>query len=237
MRLSGFEFRPAFVPTVAAILALLATLSLGRWQLNRADEKRSFERQYQVVRLEPPVLLTGREADLARLRFRKLVAQGEFAGKEQIFIDNQVQNARPGYNVLTPLKLEGDSHYVLVNRGWIERGPQYPSPPQVPARNGRQTVAGYGALPPKRFLELSTTTVQGSVWQNFTFERYRLATGLDVLPIILVQTMANGNGLTPVVTQPDFGVARHEGYAFQWLALSATIIGLYVYWSTRRLKK
>lgn len=236
MRLGPIDFAPSLLPSFAALLAVALTASLGRWQLNRAEEKRGLERQYAAMQSAPALELSGHEGDASSLQFRQLMAEGVFDGSKQIFIDNQVENGLAGYHVLTPLKLGDGQRYVLVNRGWVVRGADYPAPPRAAVPSGRLRVQGYGAQPTKRFLELSPGTVQGRVWQNLTFERYRLATGLELLPIILVQTVANAEGLVPVRAHPDFGTSMHEGYAFQWFALSAAIVFIYLFVNMRYVK-
>lgn len=237
MRLGPIEFRVSLVPTVAAAVAVALTVSLGRWQLSRAEEKRGLERDYATNQTAAPVLLTGNEPDAASLRFCRLVGEGEYLPARQIFIDNQVNNESAGYHVLTPLRIGDSGRYVLVNRGWIARGPDYPDPPQAPVPTGRIRVEGYGALPVKRFLELSSDTVAGDVWQNLTFERYRRATGLDLVAVILVQTTGIRDGLVAVHERPDFGIAIHEGYAFQWFALTAAIVAIYFFVNARHAKR
>jgi surfeit locus 1 family protein len=234
VRFGPFEFAPTVVPTVAAAFAIALMVCLGRWQLTRAGEKEMLRHQYEVTRTAPAVSVTGREGDEARhLQFRQLTVAGEFEPTQQIFLDNQVENGQAGYYVLTPLKLLDDRRYVLINRGWIARGPEYPAPPKVAVPSGRVKLQGYGALPAKRFLELSADTVQGDVWENVTFERYERITGLPLLPIILVQTVGNLQGLTPLKEQADFGITKHQGYAFQWFALSVAVMAIYVYVNTR----
>jgi len=238
IRVGSYEFSPGWIPTIAMLCVVALTGALGRWQLNRADEKRALQHQYEVVRTEPPIALTGREgAEAQHLQFRQLTAEGEFDAAKQIFLDNQVENERAGYYVLTPLRLADQRHYVLVNRGWIARGPEYPAEPRVSVPGGRLKVQGYGALPVKRFLELSGNTVQGFVWQDVPFERYERATGLQLLPVILVQSTGNGEGLLPVQQYPEFGITKHQGYAFQWFALSAAVIATYLFVNTQRVKK
>lgn len=238
MRFGHFEFTPTLIPTIAAVAAIALTASLGQWQLRRADEKRALQRQYDTVRANPAVILTGQEGDGAKdLQFHRLIAEGEFDATKQIFLDNQVNDERAGYYVFTPMKLGNDRHYVLVNRGWLARGSDYPAPPKVAAPVGVVKLQGYGALPTKRFLELSENTVEGSVWQNITFTRYEHAMGLALLPIILVQTTGNAEGLSPVKEQVEFGISRHQGYAFQWFGLSIAVIAIYLFVNTRYLKK
>jgi len=77
-------------------------------------------------------------------------------------------------------------------------------------------------------LELSAETVQGKVWQNFTAQRFRERTGVELLPLVVLQQGGNAQGLVRVKAEPDFGILRHYGYAVQWFALAATALVLYV---------
>ena len=78
------------------------------------------------------------------------------------------------------------------------------------------------------FLELSSKVMEGNVWQNLVLERYRQATGLKVQPIVIHQDAGDGDGLAREPVQPDTGISRHQGYAFQWFSLAILIAVLYV---------
>jgi surfeit locus 1 family protein len=139
-------------------------------------------------------------------------ASGDFQAAGQIYVDNQVLQERAGYFVVTPLQLR-DGAVVLVNRGWIARGPAYPDPPPAPPPAGTVEVTGLATLPPARFLELGPA-VSGNVWQK-------------VLPVIVLSD-APGAGLEAVHETPDSGVAKHREYALTWFALAATTLALWV---------
>jgi surfeit locus 1 family protein len=239
IRLGSFEFAPTLLPTVAAACAVVLTVLLGNWQLNRAGEKEVLQYQYAAIQTAATFQVTGKEEGEVgrRLQFRQLLAEGEFEADKQIFLDNQVENGQAGYHVLAPLKLKNSKAHVLVNRGWIARSAEYPAPPYVATPVGQLKLQGYGLLPSKRFLELSTDTIEGKVWENITIERYERATGLKLLPIILVQTVGNAHELKAIPEHHDFGIAKHQGYAFQWFALSATVIAIYLYLNTRSMRK
>lgn len=213
--------------------AIALTGFLGHWQQERVSEKRALQHEYETRRLLPPVSVGARTRDPA-LRYRRALAEGEWQATGQIFVDNQVQRNVAGYHVITPLKLLGTESVVLVNRGWVPRGPSYPAPPPVEVPPGRVTVAGHLSLPITRFVELSSHAVEGTVWQNLTIERYRNATKRDVLPFVLLEQSAR-LPLEVVTEQPDARAEKNLEYMLTWYALAITVILLWAVLSTKRV--
>jgi surfeit locus 1 family protein len=108
------------------MIALL--ISLGRWQLRRADEKRvlfdSFAAGTDVTR----------QIDLSTAglpRYQHIEAGGHYDQARQILIDNMVNAERAGYFVITPFALTGGG-WVLVNRGWVPLGASRADRPAIP---------------------------------------------------------------------------------------------------------
>ena len=217
----------------AALLALL--LALGRWQLNRAGEKEARQALYDARLGETPVVLTGSVADPQPLLYRRVRAAGEWIAARQIFIDNQIRAGRAGFTVITPLRLEGREEAVLVNRGWIARGAEFPRAPAVAVPAGRVEVSGLATRPPARYRELSAQTVVGDVWQNLSIERYAAQSGLKLLPVVVLAD-APAPGLAAVSEKPDAGVAKHYEYALTWFALAATVLALWLALNVRRVR-
>lgn len=209
-------------------------LWLGRWQLDRAGEKEARQALYDARLGESPVVLTGAVPDAQPLLYRRVRAAGEWIAARQIFVDNQIRDGRAGFNVITPLRLEGGDEAVLVNRGWIARNAaEYPRAPAVAVPAGRVEVAGLATRPPARYRELSPETVSGNVWQNLSIEKYAAASGLRLLPVVVLADTP-GAGLAPVREKPDAGVAKHHEYALTWFALATTVLVLWLALNLRR---
>jgi surfeit locus 1 family protein len=221
------EFQPRLVPTLAALLALALTLYLGQWQQGRAQEKRALQTQFDQRSTAVPLMLTGGALDPQVVKYRRAVANGSWVKSSQIYIDNKFDQSSVGYHVITPLKLADSERYVLVNRGWIARGNNYPQPPTLDAPAGQVNVVGTIVLPTDKFLELRTSTAEGEVWQNLTIERFRATSTLDVLPVVLLAANADP-GLRVVGQQPDAGVAKHVEYMLTWYSLAATVVVLWL---------
>ena len=226
------HFYPRLIPSLAAIAMIGLTVSLGRWQLERAAEKSVLQTLLESRLKEAQLRLNAAHRDSEAVRYRLVSVRGEYVEGKQIYLDNKSLGDRVGYHVVTPLRMENSLASVLVNRGWIARSKEYPTPPSVAAPYGMVEVSGMAALPSKRFLELSEVTMEGRVWQNLTLERVRETLGLDVLPIILLAEKS-GPELIPVRETPDTGIDIHRGYAFQWFALASAI---FIVWLAVNIK-
>jgi len=143
-------------------------------------------------------------------RFRPVLASGTFDASHQVLLDNRIHEGRPGFLVVTPLVL-ADGRTVLVDRGWVAAGATRDALPSMPPPTGTVTIAGRVNQPPASYLELSTETARGPVWQNLNLARYEDATGLRVLPVVVEQTSATDekDKLVRDRPAPDLGVERY----------------------------
>lgn len=235
IRIGALCFAPRLLTTVAAAALIALLLSLGRWQLDRAHEKEARQAIFESRMRETAVQLTGSVPAAEPLLYRRVRAAGTWIAERQIFIDNQIREGRAGFNVVTPLRLEGKKEAVMVNRGWIARTAAYPRPPPVGVPPGRVEVSGMATLPPRRFLELSSETIAADVWQNLSLDRYRALTGLDILPVVVLDE-SPAPGLAAIRETPDAGVAKHREYALTWLLLAATTLVLWIVLNLRRVR-
>ncbi|HUJ01049.1 MAG TPA: SURF1 family protein [Usitatibacter sp.] len=233
MRIGSWTFAPRLVPTLAAAAFIALTGSLSRWQAHRAQEKDRRQHLYEERMAQPPLDLAGR-VDSEAILFRRVRADGTWIARKQVFVDNQVQEGRAGFDVVTPLRIEPGGAVVLVDRGWVARTAAYPEPPRVEVPAGRVEVQGIAALPPARFLELQPSeAIIGSVFQNLSLERYRKWSGIDVLPVEVFADPA-GPGLLAVHEQPDAGADQNRQYEATWFLLAATAAALWVGLNLRR---
>jgi cytochrome oxidase assembly protein ShyY1 len=128
----------------------------------------------------------------------------------------------------------GSGRYVLVNRGWVAGLPDRSRLPEVTTPGATVQITGLAVVPGRRFLELSTNVAEGKVWQNLTLERYRQAFPIPLQPVVIQQESELADGLVREWDPPDLGINKHYGYAFQWLALAATVLVFYLVTHVRR---
>jgi surfeit locus 1 family protein len=174
--------------------------------------------------------------DPASLLHRTVTLRGRWMPEHTVYLDNRQMNDRPGFYALTPLMLD-DGSAVLVQRGWLPRDPAdrtHITAPPPPA--GRVQVQGRIALDSPRLFEFDAAA-SGPIRQNLHVASYAQETALPLRPLIIVQEdgqSAPADGLLRQWPVPAADVSKHYGYAFQWFAMSALIMGLYVWFQLIR---
>ena len=232
---------------LAAALAVGVALRLGFWQLDRAAQKTSAQ-ALMAGRSAAPVLdaasfATLCCADPAALHYRTLRLRGQWLAEHSVWLENRQMNGRPGFFLVTPLRLEGRPESLLVQRGWAVRdADDRMRLPDVVTPAGAVEVEGLIAPPPARLYELAPSG-SGLIRQNLDLPALAAQTGLALLPVSLRQRDRPGqpgDGLLRQWPQPAVDVQKHHGYAFQWFALGTLMTGFYVWfqfvrpWRARR---
>lgn len=203
--LAGYSFRPRLWALALAATACAAGIALGNWQAGRADEKR---------------------AAAAELDKRRLSLRGVFRADLTVLLDNKIRNHRAGYEVVTPLRVDGE--HVLVNRGWFPRGGKEP-----PAPEGDVRIVGFALERLPQALRIGEES-KSRVRQNLDVAAYAAETGLKLRPMVVEQHSDTGDGLLREWPRPDAGAEKNDAYSFQWYSLAALALVLALVLSFRR---
>ena len=217
--------------TLVALAAGAATFSLGLWQWGRAQEKLALQAAIQARQALPPLAqdalrVAPRSPDLMH---RAVALRGHWIARHTVYLDNRQMQGRPGFYVVTPLRLAGSDAVVLVQRGWAPR--HFTDREQLPAIEtpaGEVTLVGRIAPAPSKLYEFDGAAT-GPIRQNLELAAFRAETGLPLVEGSVQQTGAPGEGLLRDWPVPASGADKNYGYAFQWWALCGVIFILYVW--------
>jgi surfeit locus 1 family protein len=69
----------------------------------------------------------------------------------------------------------------------------------------------------------------GLIRQNLDIQAYAEEIRQPLIPVLVLQTGAASEGLQRDWAAPNNGVDKHHGYAVQWFALCALVLGLYAW--------
>ena len=141
--------RPAWMPTIAALAAIVLFVMAGNWQHRRMNEKEACSAQSRAALAAAPAPLPADVADWRAWRFRRVIVTGRFDAARQILIDNKVHGGSAGFDVVAPLAL-ADGRVVLVDRGWTPVGRTRATLPDLPPPQGVVTIHGRVDIPAGR---------------------------------------------------------------------------------------
>jgi len=237
-----------FAPTVLGTALLLAVgtglVSLGLWQLRRAEEKRELLSAYaQGTQGGPGAALDLSTADMRRLpRYLQVSAAGRYDGGRQILLDNMPSaQGQPGYQVLTPFVLQASGAVLLVDRGWVPLGPTRAVLPSIGiGRSGEEptrVVRGRLDELPRPGVRLGQAEVPVGWPKVLNYPEYAELAGVygeRLLPRILLLGSDEPDGYERQwQLRFGFGPERHTGYAITWFAMAATLFIIYLVVSFR----
>jgi surfeit locus 1 family protein len=231
--LRGYSFHLRGWALAAAALACVAFVSLGQWQSRRADEKRALGLALEQAARAPAVELTP-DSEPAALIHKRVSVHGPFLAERTVLLDNKLRHGKPGYEVVTPLRIGNSNAYVLINRGWIAAPPRREVLPPVRTAEGEQRIEGVALERLPQALRAGTEP-KGRVRQNLIVADFAAETGLRLHPVVVEQHSAADDGLAREWPRPDLGVEKHESYSLQWYSLAALAVALALVLSFRRV--
>ena len=222
--------------SAAALAGVVTTLALGQWQLGRAAEKQALQsaidHQAQLTALTAADVSTS--TALADVIHRQATLQGQWLPEATVYLDNRQMAARPGFFVLTPLRLTGTNALLMVQRGWAPRDFMDRNRlPDVLTPEGEVRILVRMAPPPSKLYDFQGAPT-GPIRQNIDLAAYAAETRLPLLTQLSALELAPGTGTANdglLRNWPAFntGIDKHHGYAFQWFGLSGLIALLYVW--------
>jgi surfeit locus 1 family protein len=220
---------------------LAVLLSLGRWQLHRAEQKRAlydaFDHGTDATR---PI-----DAQTVPLpRYQHIEVRGKYDGSRQILIDNMTNaEGRAGYFVITPFAL-AEGGWLLVNRGWVPVGPSRSVLPVVEVSDIARTVRGRTDRLPVAGITLGHPAELHPAYPavaNFPSHRE--------IEVVLHESSWNHaadlvlldpdqpDGYVRQWQAPGFPPLRHVAYAVQWFGLALALCVIYFATNLRRSKE
>jgi len=220
------RFAPALHWTLLAALGVALFVSLGRWQLHRAEEKRALFAGF-AAGSAAAVMLPENFRPIER--YRRVTASGRYDSSRQFLLDNMTRDGVPGFHVLTPL-VQYDSRVVLVDRGFVPLTGSRSDLPDLRVGEGQRTVTGRADNLPQAAVTLAAAAATG--WPRIiSFPRMpevAEALSAQVYPQVVLLDADQPEGYLRDWRPPGMAPDRHVAYAVQWFGLAATVLVTWV---------
>jgi surfeit locus 1 family protein len=238
-------FSPELITSLLALAFLYSFVSLGLWQLDRAEEKRAQYAEFESRQLAEAIdfnLKKNYQLDQQALIWRHVRASGEFLEQYQILLDNQVEDTHAGYYIYTPFKLGQSDKVVLVNRGWLAVGTNREKTPELVVTNGRVDIKAVVKEIPKTGLllkELPPEQMSETVYrvQRINIEELEELTKTRLLSYIVRLEPGSEHGYLRKWRLPGSGESTNLGYAFQWLAFAIVLLIIYLVLNIKKMEQ
>ena len=225
-------FQRKWILTTLLVLAGTALcVRLGIWQLDRLEQRRAFNHQFESMRAMP-VLDLNQDVpkEIMQMEWRDVQVQGEYDFENQIALRNQYLGSEYGYHLLTPLRFNQQA--IFVDRGWIpaegndspEDWRKYDEPGgvsltgQIRLGQAKPAIGGVADALPEDGSRLA-------VWSNADVEKIASQIPYPVLPVYIQPEVDEQDTDPPIPYAPTIEITEgpHFGYALQWFTF-ATIL-------------
>lgn len=231
----GFLRRPVWIGgALLAVAAATLFVGLGVWQLDRHDQRRTFNAAVEAAgegAPEPVAALAAGEA----AEYHPAEVAGKYLPGTTVLLQNRSHRGRSGYHVISALAAEGGA-VVAVDRGWvplevIDDPAGVPPPPAGEVvvagrlregRSGATVTPASGGLPDR--LNSVDLAELAALWQA------------EVAPVyveLIGQTPPLVAGDPLPVDPPDLAAGPHLAYAFQWFAFAVIAVAGFVVLAVR----
>ena len=244
MQIDIGSFWPRWIPTLATVILFPLLLLLGFWQLERADQKEVLYKTYQQRSLLDLVDINQEQSYLSNrgdLLWRKARVTGQYVDDKILLLDNQINDGAAGYFVFSPIRIEQTAKRLLVNRGWVPADPYRNIVPDIDVSPGLVTVNGIFKDPPVTGVVFSDSIVEDMGnrvirLQDIDIDELSKVLGMSLYPFVLRLESSSATGFIRDWPQPGSGKDRHIGYAFQWFAMAAILLIIFVITNNKRYK-
>jgi cytochrome oxidase assembly protein ShyY1 len=245
----------------AMLILAVVFVSLGNWQLSRAEDRRIIAETITAGQDATIVTLSTQSTLDGILPWQPAQVTGRWRPEQSFLLDNRNLDGRPGLWLATPLELAPDRS-LLVVRGWLARPiGQYNALPAITVPNGLITLEGevathiprlysLGEEAPIQFIDKTTLTIrEGETLlplkdlprrQNVSIAELSDDLNQAFLPFVLLQTSTVADDLfIQQWPKPSIDADKNVGYAIQWFGfagIALVAIGVLLWRMPRRAK-
>ena len=217
------------VPSILILATMAFLVSLGFWQLDRADQKRTIEASIQKANTGVVELIVNQN-ELLNKEYYEVRLQGSYISDKQFIYDNQIVDQASGYYVLTPFVLTGQSNAIMINRGFIPWNGRRDQLADIAVDSASREIKIQVSKPIKR-IELKTSDISNQfpvLIQAIDFDVIEEISSTSFVDVIGLLDPSSDDGFVRKWEPYTGSIEKHIGYAIQWflMALVLGIIGI-----------
>ncbi len=213
---------------IFAIIFVPITISLGLWQIERANEKKVIISNYDKLLVSTPIALQ-KEQPLEN--WQPIETVGAYQDLV-IYEDNAINSGKAGFKVYH-LFQNGDGTFIFVHRGFIERNLIKNNLPRIDTPVGKKNIKGTTLFKQNNTFVKNIEESDIRIIQEFNtpvlIKRFPILKDRYLHPFLFNLDVRDADKFQPIEKPVNMTATKHIGYAIQWFGLCAALIILTIY--------
>ena len=213
---------------IFAIIFVPITISLGLWQIERANEKKVIISNYDKLLVSTPIALQ-KEQPLEN--WQPIETVGAYQDLV-VYEDNAINSGKAGFKVYH-LFQNGDGTFIFVHRGFIERNLIKNNLPRIDIPVGKKNILGTTLFKQNNTFVKNIEESDIRIIQEFNtsvlIERFPILKDRYLHPFLFNLDVRDADKFQPIEKPVNMTATKHIGYAIQWFGLCAALIILTIY--------
>ena len=213
---------------IFAIIFVPITISLGIWQIERANEKKLIIANYDKLLVSAPIAL---QKNQMLNNWQPIETTGTYQDTV-VYEDNAINNGKAGFKVYHLFRND-DGTYIFIHRGFIERNLIKNNLPEVDIPTQKKSIFGTTLFKQNNTFVKNIEESDSRIIQEFNasllIDKYPMLKDKYLHPFLFNLDIRDENKYQPIEKPVNMTASKHIGYAIQWFGLCAALIILTIY--------
>ena len=213
---------------IFAIIFVPITISLGIWQIERANEKKLIIANYDKLLVSAPVAL---QKNQMLNNWQPIETTGTYEDTI-VYEDNAINNGKAGFKVYHLFRND-DGTFIFIHRGFIERNLIKNNLPEIEIPTEKKSIYGTTLFKQNNTFVKNIEESDSRIIQEFNpsllIDKYPMLKDKYLHPFLFNLDIRDVNKYQPIEKPVNMTASKHIGYAIQWFGLCAALIILTIY--------
>ncbi len=213
---------------IFAIIFVPITISLGMWQIERANEKKLIIANYDKLLVSAPIAL---QKNQMLNNWQPIETTGTYEDTI-VYEDNAINNGKAGFKVYHLFRND-DGTFIFIHRGFIERNLIKNNLPEVEIPTEKKLIYGTTLFKQNNTFVKNIEESDSRIIQEFNasllIDKYPMLKDKYLHPFLFNLDIRDVNKYQPIEKPVNMTASKHIGYAIQWFGLCAALIILTIY--------
>ena len=211
--------------SIFVFFSIILFCSLGTWQIYRLQWKLDLINEINYGLNSESVPYSKKNI----INYQKVKFSGTFDFGKQIYLYSLNSNGKPGYDIITPLKINSNE-ILIVNRGWISNDlKNNKNINKMKSKSFEGIVKKISKPNPFK----PENDIKNNVWYSLKLEDLQNFTGYKLTNFVLYLQNSENNLVEKKIISPDLP-NNHLKYAITWYSVALSILLYFLYFRKKQ---